>query len=34
MNAAPHPSQVIGLPRQQRRQQLFLLSLSLAAACC
>jgi hypothetical protein len=34
MNAAPHPSQVIGLPHPQRRQQLFLLSLRLAAACC
>lgn len=34
MNAAEHPPRATGLPRPQRRQQLFLLSLSLAAACC
>lgn len=34
MNAALHPLRVAGLPRPQRHQQLFLLSLRLAAACC
>ncbi|MCS4293965.1 hypothetical protein M2375_002197 [Comamonas sp. BIGb0152] len=34
MNAALHPSRLTGLPRPQRHQQLFLLSLRLAAACC